>query len=387
MAEKLEVTGIVAEFNPFHNGHKYLLEKASGIKVVAMSGNWVQRGGPAIFDKWTRAAMALQNGADLVIELPVQVSVQAADYFASGSVESLAKLGVTRLVFGSESDTDYNAVAQFYQENAQKMSEFLENLPNQLSYPEKTQRAWQAFGGVQFNENTPNHVLGLAYAKAAAGFQLDLQPVARIGSFHALSAQGQFASATAIRQKLLTKCENHEKKILSAVTECEKHENFSFSLDEVIPDNLQSLYQSPKTSWTAYFPLLQYKIISADLSKIFQMNDELANRIKAANRQAKTFEQLVELSHTKRYTKARIRRLLTYILLDFPRELALPEQLHVLGFTAKGQQLLAQNRGKFVSKIGQNPWDSLTQQADQIYQLGNPAFTEQNHGRKPLIFP
>ena len=78
----MTVTGIIAEFNPFHNGHKYLLSQAEGIKIVAMSGNFVQRGEPAVVDKWTRAEMALRNGADLVVELPFLVAVQSADYFA-----------------------------------------------------------------------------------------------------------------------------------------------------------------------------------------------------------------------------------------------------------------------------------------------------------------
>ena len=81
----MTVTGIIAEFNPFHNGHKYLLEQAEGLKIVAMSGNFVQRGEPAIVDKWIRAQMALENGADLVVELPFLVAVQSADHFAKGS--------------------------------------------------------------------------------------------------------------------------------------------------------------------------------------------------------------------------------------------------------------------------------------------------------------
>ena len=76
----MRVTGIIAEFNPFHNGHKYLLDHAEGVKIVAMSGNFVQRGEPAIVDKWTRAQMALENGADLVVELPFLTAVQSADY-------------------------------------------------------------------------------------------------------------------------------------------------------------------------------------------------------------------------------------------------------------------------------------------------------------------
>ena len=98
----MTVTGIIAEFNPFHNGHKYLLDHAEGIKIVAMSGNFVQRGEPAIVDKWIRAQMALENGADLVVELPFFTAVQSADYFASGAVDILFRLGIDSLTFGTE---------------------------------------------------------------------------------------------------------------------------------------------------------------------------------------------------------------------------------------------------------------------------------------------
>ena len=96
----MTISGIIAEFNPFHNGHKYLLEQAKGLKIVAMSGNFMQRGEPAIVDKWTRAQMALENGADLVVELPFLVSVQAADFFGQGAVDILARLGIDTLSLG-----------------------------------------------------------------------------------------------------------------------------------------------------------------------------------------------------------------------------------------------------------------------------------------------
>ena len=103
----MTITGIIAEFNPFHNGHKYLLEQVEGLKIVTMSGNFVQRGEPAIMDKWTRAEMALRNGADLVVELPFLVAVQSADYFAQGAVDILEHLGVDKLAFGTEEALDY----------------------------------------------------------------------------------------------------------------------------------------------------------------------------------------------------------------------------------------------------------------------------------------
>ena len=139
-------------------------------------------------------------------------------------------------------------------------------------------------------------------------------------------------------------------------------------------------------SWYDYFPLLRYQILSnPDLTIIYQLNQEMAVRIKEAIKTAQSVDELVELVTTKRYTKARVRRLLTYILVQV-RENDLPESIHVLGFTEKGRQHLKSLKGQvnLVSRIGKEPWDAMTQKADQIYQLGNPSIEEQNFGRVPI---
>ena len=196
----MTVTGIIAEFNPFHNGHKYLLEQAEGLKIVVMSGNFVQRGEPAIVDKWIRAQMALENGADLVVELPFLVAVQSADHFAKGAVEILSRLGIDQLTFGTEEVLDYQAIATVYSEKEAEMEAFLRNLPDDLSYPQKTQKMWESFAGVEFTEDTPNHILGLAYAKACAGKGIALKPVQRQGAgYHSEEKEVAYASATSLR--------------------------------------------------------------------------------------------------------------------------------------------------------------------------------------------
>ncbi|MGO3019435.1 MAG: nucleotidyltransferase [Lactococcus cremoris] len=373
-----KITGIIAEFNPFHKGHEYLLNQIDGLKIVAMSGNWMQRGDPAIFDKWTRAEMALSCGADLVVELPVMVSVQAADFFASGAVDILKNLGITDLAFGSESAIDYNEIADIYETKETEMESFIKALPDQLSYPEKTQMMWQHFTGIKFDGNTPNHVLALAYAKAAAGKNINLQAIKRVGKFHSTKLTEGFASATALRQQLFSLTDEVGQSLFS-LTDLSAIKNH-------VPSVILETYASPKTNWAAYFPLLQYKIRLDDhLENIFQVNQELSVRLKNTIKSAKNFDELVELVYTKRYTKARVRRLLTYILLNIPKEFNLPKEIHILGFSKAGQEILAQNRGKIISKIGQKPWDELTQKADEIYQLGNVDFKEQNFGRKPII--
>ena len=358
------VTGIIAEFNPFHNGHKYLLEQAEGVKIVAMSGNFVQRGEPAIVDKWTRAQMALENGADLVVELPFLVAVQSADHFAKGAIEILSRLGIYQLTFGTEEVLDYQSIATVYSEQAEEMEAFLRRLPEDLSYPQKTQKMWETFAGVEFTGATPNHILGLAYAKACAGKAIALKPIQRQGAgYHSEEKEVAYASATSLRL----------------------HKEDQDFVDKFMPNS--QLYQSaPQVTWEDYYQLLNYQILThPDLTQIFQVNEELANRIKDTIRSASSVEDLVNQVATKRYTKARVRRILTYILVG-AREEILPTAIHVLGFTEKGQAHLKSLKGQVnvVTRIGREPWDSLSQQADQVYQLGHPQLPEQIWGRVPV---
>lgn len=360
----MTVTGIIAEFNPFHHGHAYLLSQAQGLKVVAMSGNFMQRGEPAIIDKWTRAQMALAQGADLVVELPFLVAVQSADYFAKGAVAILEQLKIDQLTFGTEEVLDYNGLATIYVEKKTEMADFIRQLPDQLSYPQKAQAMWSHFAGIDFSGSSPNHILALAYTKAVAGKGIELCPVKRLGAgFHDSHQTDFMASATAIRQ----------------------HQNDLLFIQKAMPD-VELFVRATKLAWDNYFNLLRYQILTqSDLTQIYQVNQELASRLKKVVPTAKHFDDLLERLATKRYTKARLRRILTYILVN-AREEALPEGIRVLGFSQAGRAHLAtlKKEVKLVSRIGQDKWDALSQQADQIYQLGHPEVPEQNWGRVPL---
>lgn len=359
------ISGIIAEFNPFHNGHRYLLSQASGLKIVLMSGNWMQRGEPAIVDKWVRAKMALENGADIVCELPFFASVQSADYFARYAIEMLVDLGIDQLVFGTDTTSvDYQDLKHLYQTQKKEMQAFLATLPDQLSYPQKTQKMWEKFTGIHFNGETPNHILGLAYTKAIASIcpQITLQAVTRVGAGFHDQALSSFASATAIRA------------------------HADQDLSDVMPSF--DLFQSaPKVTWSAYFALLQYKLTSSSLialTDIFQVNEELAVRLKREIKRVDTIDDLVAQVATKRYTKARVRRILTYILVNVSHKQAFVKpKPHILGFSEAGQAHL--KKFDVVTKVGKGYEDSLTLQADEIYQLGNPNLAEQNFGRRPII--
>lgn len=360
----MTITGIIAEFNPFHNGHKYLLDQIECLKIVAMSGNFVQRGEPAIIDKWTRAQMALESGADIVVELPFLVAVQSADYFAQGAVDILAKLGIEELSFGTEEVLDYQRLADIYGEKSLQMKAYLSELPEDLTYPQKTQAMWEKFTGIEFSGATPNHILGLAYAKACGGKNIKLKPIKRQGAgYHSDSKLENIASATAIRTHIIDT-------------------NF---VEKSMPQ-AGLLMSSPQVSWDDYFGLIKYQILTNQhLTSIFQVNDEIASRLKEAIKSAQSVNELVEKVATKRYTKARVRRILTYILVQAV-EKPLPESIHVLGFSKKGQEYLKMLKKSvdMVSRIGAKPWDSLTQQADTVYQLGNSQMKEQTWGKIPV---
>ena len=219
-------------------------------------------------------------------------------------------------------------------------------------------------GEIYWCGNTPNHILGLAYAKACAGKGIKLNPIQRQGAgYHSSDKEVFFASATSLRL----------------------HKQDSDFVDKFMP-NSKLFQNSPQVSWDNYFQLLVYQILTnPDLTSVFQVNEEIASRLKAAIREASSVEELVDKVATKRYTKARVRRILTYILVgavDNP----LPQAVHVLGFSQKGQSHLKSVKKSvdIVARIGREPWDMLTQQADNVYQLGNPELCEQNFGRVPI---
>ena len=195
------------------------------------------------------------------------------------------------------------------------MENFVENLPDSLSYPQKTQAMWKEFAGLDFSGHTPNHVLALAYAKAVAGRNIKLYPIQRQGAgYHSVDQDVDFASATALRQ----------------------HQRDKDFLERFMP-SVALFEQTSKVSWEDYFPLLRYQILSnPDITTIYQVNQEMAVRIKETIKTVQSVEDLIEAVATKRYTKARVRRLLTYILVQ-ARESDLPEGIHVLGFTEKRQ--------------------------------------------------
>ncbi|MDR1521579.1 MAG: nucleotidyltransferase [Streptococcaceae bacterium] len=386
----MKSVGLIVEYNPFHNGHKYHVKKAkeqtnADVVIAIMSGNFLQRGEPAIIDKWQRAKAALLNGVDLVIELPVKLAVQSADYFAKGSIYFLQKLGVKTLVFGTDvalqKSVDYEAFGRQAIAKQKEIEKYFKKLKGtkQRFSKQMSDVYCHFFPEVSLNFTSPNHLLGLAYARENAKYQTPMKIIAipRIGSnFHEIKLSKNFASAAAIRKNLLA-------------GEKEKVRNM---IPSTVFSSLHSLI-----CWEDYFKLLKYHIISvktSELSQIYQMNEGFEYRLQEKIKEADSFADLVNQLKTKRYTYTRIQRLLTYVLLNIKKEDFRKQKsnmpFHILGFTDQGRKFLKIKKQKsnilFISKIGRLHIGmmSVNLKADAIYQMASFKIPEQNYGRIPI---
>jgi len=331
----MRVAGIIAEYNPFHNGHRYQLDmvrKTHDAVVCVMSGGFVQRGDIAVFDKWTRAEAALLNGADLVLELPAVYACATAERFAYGAVSLFDSLGIIdSLCFGSEcGDTEkLRSAAELLAHEPPGVSEKIKAfLEDGLSFPVARE---QAFSGLIDSEllHQPNNLLGLEYCKALLLQNSNITPqtILRAGcDHHAETPSGNFASAGAIRTML----QNGE-------------EAFSY-----LPQNTHALYQnadfhSIKKLETAIFSRLRV-IEPEELRAIADVGEGLEHRLIRAAQTCTTYEELLDAVVSKRYPRTKIQRILLAMLLGISQnDRTLPiSYLRVLGFTETGRGLLRQ---------------------------------------------
>lgn len=382
----MKSVGLIVEYNPFHNGHLYHINAAktkseAAVMIAVMSGNFVQRGTPAIFDKWKRAEMALKNGVDLVVELPFSSAVASADYFATGAVELLSALNCESICFGTDNhQLDYQKFGQLALLHQKRIAQRLAELPDNLNYPAKMTLIWQEILGSNYSFNTPNHLLAMGYAQANAKLEKPMQliPIIRNKvSFHQLNRIDDFASATAIREMTF---------------------NGQFSeIQKVVPKNVWHYYENSKPIFPEMiFNLLKYQILSAsyqELSGIHQMKEGLEYKLKKVISSVNSLDKLIENLKSKRYTYAYLSRLMTYILVnvsDFEiQESRRVNFIHILGFSNRGQKYLQTNKNQFnlpvLSKIGRDDQIyNLDLKADSIYQLLAPEIPSQNYGRVPI---
>ena len=340
--------GVIVEYNPFHNGHKYHLEQArekSGAEVVVavMSGNFLQRGEPSILDKWERTQAALRNGADLVIELPFAYAVQSADYFTRGGVKLLQELGVDSLCFGTDinQELDYEKFGQFHKENQALIDQTYLSLKNNgQSYPQQMTEVYRKlFPEWTLDFSSPNHILGMGYAKENAKYPCPMRiyPIKRKGNhYHDQTIESAtFASATAIRKETLNG--NLEK------------------LAHVVPTETKAALEQELIDWEKAWPLLRYQIISTpikELKETYQMVEGLEYRFKEKALTASNFSEFVQEIKSKRYTWTRIQRLCLYVLIQVKKDgikhVWDNSYLRILGFNEVGR-LFLKNRKKEIN--------------------------------------
>lgn len=335
----MKITGIVTEYNPFHNGHKYQIDKikqSGGAVVAIMSGDFVQRGDVALFDKYVRARCALLCGADLVVELPCVYSLSTAQRFAQGAVATLDALGVIdNLCFGSEcGDIDALTRAATVIENeppdiSEKIREYI---ALGMSYPAAREKA---FSGVIDSNilSEPNNILALEYIRALIRTNSRIQPFTlkrHMAGYHDTAPTQNIASASAVRRML----------------------NQNESVDAVVPSEIKDIYANSATSdKESLFPMLFYAVrtLGAEgIKSIADISEGLENRIYRECGRADSFAALSLAVKTKRYTQTRIDRALMCLLLGITdRMTALaPQYIQVLGMNRTGADILALSKNK-----------------------------------------
>ena len=345
----ITATGIIAEYNPFHNGHLYQLREATRLTgqpvVVAMSASFMQRGEPACLSKWLRARLAVENGAALVLELPTAFSLRSAQFFASGGVQLLAATGsVNTLSCGVESpELDFGALAQRITSDAAQ-GRIRSLLSQGKSYAaacaavlsEAQQEAGVTAMQASSNEGKafagltkPNDILALEYAKALQATDIKPLFIERRGDgYNDREISGTMSSATAIRQALKNSNDGWQQAVPASVR-------------QALLDN------APGYDAALLWQLLRYKLrlMSVDaIADACQCSEGLENLLKDAAA-CPSFAEALQLCTSKRYTTSRIRRLFMQLLLDVPRwrwEDNAPAYLRVLAFNDTGRQLLKQ---------------------------------------------
>lgn len=344
----MKTVGIVAEYNPFHNGHKYHIEEAkrttkADFVVVIMSGNFVQRGTPAIIDKYSRAKMALSNGADLVFELPIQYSTATAEIFTHGAISLLQGLGfVDYVCFGGESTqlSQMNELAQLFQNEPNNYKKALLELQKEgLSFPTaRTKAALQYFKEKKDHDifsfllSNPNNILGIGYLQALLRLHSSIEPIIikRTSSqYHSLSLSGSIASATAIRKELLTNTTSHN--IGNFIPK---------TVQNILFDSYQKTYPITEDDFSS---LLYFSITNPILNKSYpDISEDFMNKLKKHINFDSSFTELANSLKSKDIVYTRICRNLLHLMLNisFPNKNESPSYLRLLGFKKTASHLL-----------------------------------------------
>jgi len=399
----MRIAGVIVEYNPFHNGHLYHLQKTkkqteADLVIAVMSGNFLQRGEPALLSKWTRTRLALQAGADLVVELPYVYATQKADVFAWGAVSILDLLGTTDLCFGSEngSTTPFLRTLEVLEENRDFFNQQLKKrIASGISYPQALNLAFSDLhltGDDFIDLSQPNNILGFHYVEAVvkrkSAIRVSTIKRQKAGYNQATISDAHIASATAIRRAIFS------------------GEDFNHLQNLVPPYTYEALTQARQNRtlrrWDDFFPLLKYRILttSADeIAEFYEAEEGLENRLKKHIRQAKNFSNWMERIKTKRYTWTRLQRLCTHILTGAKKaemrpaaQFAPPTYIRLLGMNEYGQLHLNSIKKRLnvpiISKVGRNEEAlmAIDLRAADCYRLIQPASDPSEFDCVPIRF-
>lgn len=323
----MTIKATIAEFNPFHNGHKHLVDKMKedgSAAIAVMSGNYVQRGGCAVYDKFTRAKVAVHCGLDLVIELPLIYSLSSAEYFALGAVETLNALGlVDELWFGSEAGEIDNLeeVADVLLNESDRFQKAIkEALAEGISFPAARQKALREIIGKKADIiSDPNNILGVEYIKALKRTESKIEPVTiyRAGTGHDSDERSEtVASAKALRESLKA----------------------GESIQEFVPypTAFQPVFSKRFDQLAAY----RLKSVSKEeLMLCPDCSEEIASRLKRASTE-NTIEAIVSSAHSKSYTDSRLRRVIFNLILNNTVKYTRPQYIRPLAFSETGAEIM-----------------------------------------------
>lgn len=345
----MKACGLIVEYNPFHNGHLYHVNESRKLSntdcmIAVMSGNFLQRGEPAIVDKWSRTKMALQNGVDLVIELPYPYAVQHSEIFAEGAITILNSLHTDYVCFGSEhgSIDDFIQIEQQIQLNEESYSKKLkEYLRSGEAYPRAHEKALYAIQKQDKNIDLsqPNNILGRQYVRQILKQKAPITPltIQRISNhYHDQKISSPIASATSIRQEI------------------SQSGGWNISIQATVPSsteiNMKEYYQETNNwhLWENYFPYLHHRILTSSidgLRTIHGVKEGLENRIYQAAEEATSFTSLMEKVKTKRYTWTSLQRIFTHILTNTTKKemqtlRSKQPEIRILGMNQTGRDYL-----------------------------------------------
>ncbi len=375
----MKIIGIVAEYNPFHNGHKYQIDKIKekykdSLIIICMSSTFTQRGNLSILNKWDKTKIALNNGADIIVELPYLYSTQSSDIFAKYSIKLLNELKIDTLCFGSETDNIdeiiNNAKIQLYNKDFDiKVKEYLNS---GINYPTALNSALKDLNGTSIN--TPNDLLALSYTKEILKnkYNIDLLNIKRTSDYHDILSNDEIISASNIRNKLLN----------------------NIDIENFVPLDTYNILKNKKIN-NKYFEYLKYKIISeSDLEKYLDVDEGLNKRIKDSIFKSNNLEELIQNIKTKRYTYNKISRMLNHILCSLTKEenksIKDLEYIRILGFSNKGQKYLSNIKKEIntsiLNKYDTNKYKTLEieKRVTNIYSLIYEDINAQEINNKPI---